>query len=82
MLATRTLYFYGGIRWSAAIGSLPAKMPEGDVEHDKVLKQWATRILDAYNKEIKRIESLSKSVIRKLTKSVNSSDWLKSLRRK
>lgn len=46
---------------AAAVGSLPAKMQEGDVEHDKVLKQWATRILDAYNKEIERIESLSSS---------------------
>lgn len=46
---------------AAAVASLPSKMQEGDVEHDKVLKQWANRILDAYGAEITRIESLSPS---------------------
>lgn len=46
---------------AAAIGSLPAKMNEGDVEHREVLKQWASRMLAAYNSEIERIESLNPS---------------------
>ncbi len=45
---------------AAAVGTLPGKMQQGDVETREVLKQWAKRILKAYQNEIARLEAMEK----------------------
>jgi hypothetical protein len=45
---------------AAAVGTLPGKMAEGDVETKEVLKQWAKRILTAYQNEIDRLEAMER----------------------
>lgn len=45
---------------AAAIADLPGKMGEGDVETEKVLQQWAKRLLLAFEAEVDRLESWEK----------------------
>ena len=43
---------------AAAVGVLPGKMAEGEVQTKDVLKQWAQRVLAAYRGEIERLEAM------------------------
>lgn len=46
---------------AAAVGTLPGKMAEGDVETKDVLKQWSARLLSAYESEVARLEAMEKT---------------------